>query len=34
VLSRALNANDPVLLNELNSAAPYYSGHLNFLKRE
>ena len=34
VLSRALNANDPVLFNELNSAAPYYSGHLNFLKRE
>ncbi len=33
-LSRALNANNPELLNELNNESPYYSWHLNWLKRE
>jgi len=34
VLSRALNAGDIGMLNTLNSAKPYYSEHLKFLKRE
>lgn len=34
VLSRALNANDTTKLNRMNSANPYYSEHLNYLKGE
>lgn len=34
VLSRALNAKDTTKLNIMNSAIPYYSEHLNYLKEE
>ena len=33
-LSRALNANDPGKLKEMNNSNPYYKKHLNFLRNE
>jgi hypothetical protein len=33
-LSRALNANDPDKLAEMNKANPFYTAHLNYLKEE